>query len=154
MSEKFENHQTIVKFPRKGNLPAFSVLLHRGGSGGRVIEEVPSKKWIESMQILRADGYMAYTRIVIDPMPYKGYGDYVECRLIFLPGNHQGEHQYTQSGSTEKVWKGNDFSKNVPCFNQGAFVINTSLSDLQDLHKAMGKAIRSIKNKKKTEENQ
>jgi len=141
--------ERIMRFLRNGLLPVFSVMLHRGGSGGGVIENVPSEKWLKSMTLLQKDGYMAYMRIIIDPSARTGYGDYPEFRLIFLPGNHRGIHEPTINPSSPiSVWGDNDFTSTFPCACSDAFIVNTSLSDLEDLRKTLGKAIRSAKRAK------
>lgn len=136
---------------RKEGLPVISVILHRGGSGGGVIESVPSAKWLESMRVLRADGYMAYMRIAIDPSPaHEGYDGYPEFRLLFLPGNHDGLHNPTSGSPREiRVWGDNDLGAILPCFQSSPFIINTSLADLESLYRALGKTIRGAKQKKK-----
>ena len=147
---KDSDRERILKISRKGDLPVFSAILHRGGSGGGVIESVPSQKWLDSMQVLRSDGYMAYMRIVIDPSSvHEGYGGYCEFRLIFLPGNHRGLHEPTVNPSSpSRVWGNNNFKRVLPCYDSGAFIVNTSLSDLENLRKAIGKAIGYAKRKK------
>jgi len=131
------------------DLSVFSVMLHRGGSGGGVIESVPSQEWLESMQILKEDGYMAYMRIVIDPSAREGYGGYPEFRLIFLPGNHDGMHNPgIHPPSPISVWKNNDLTNIFPCLHSGAFILNTSMDDIKELHRTLGKAIRNAKRQK------
>jgi hypothetical protein len=142
-------NKRVIRFFRKGLLSVFSVMLHRGGSGGGVIESVPSQKWLKSMALLQRDGYMAYMRIIIDPSARTGYGDYPEFRLIFLPGNHRGIHEPTINPSSPiSVWEDNDLTSLFPCAGSDAFIINTSLGDLENLHKTLGKAIRNAKRAK------
>lgn len=141
--------ERVLKVFRKGCSSVYSVLLHRGGSGGGVIESVPSREWLDAMQILHRDGYMAYTRIVIDPSNRAGYGGYPEFRIIFLPGKHNGLHEPTQDPSHPVVvWGENKLDCPLPCSMSGAFIINTSLNDLVNLRNALSKAIKSGERKK------
>jgi hypothetical protein len=141
--------ERVLKVLRKGCSSVYSVLLHRGGSGGGVIESIPSERWLAAMQILHRDGYMAYMRVVIDPSSRAGYGGYPEFRIIFLPGKHDGLHEPTEDPSRSiPVWEDNDFRGIFPCCDSGAFIINTSWNDLVNLRDALNRAIRSGKKKR------
>ena len=146
-----KDYVRAIKQKRKGIPAVHSVLLHRDGSGGGVIDDVPNEKWLSSMSYLKRDGYMAYTRIIIAPTSDIRYGGYHGCRLIFLPGNNAGSHQDTKSMKESVVWDNQNLDSPCPYFLCGAFAIATSLADLEAFHKALGDTIKDIKRRKKKE---
>lgn len=137
--------ERIIRQKEKGYPLVQSVLLHRAGSGRRLVDEAPSEEWVKQMKYLRFQGYTGYMCLVIAPEYRCGYEGYPGCELIFLPGDQDGMHMDVESCEWLHIRKSQDLSRyTFGAMGSGNFALSISFRDLQNIHKAIGKALMSM----------